>query len=330
MTTTTPTRARDFGRIFLRGRIYWVRYRVGGKEYVETTRSESPREAERLLNRRQAELGLGVFTAPDVKRTTFDDLAAMIHDDYAVNERRSTERLAASLKHLTRAFAGARALTLTADRLTAYARDRREAGAAPATIRNELNALKRAFKLARRAGKVAGIPEFPRLAAANIRTGFFEHEDFGAVLAELPAALRGPLEFAYLTGWRVPSEILPLTWDRVDFTAGVVRLDVGSTKNREGRTFPFQALPALKALLERQRVENAHRRAMHGAGDSVGISPRRAPHQGLLLCLARRLPPRRGADGGRARGGSAAGALGTCPARLQTDRRPQPRPRRRP
>jgi hypothetical protein len=39
----------------------------------------------------------------------------------------------------------------------------------------------------------------------------------------------------------------------VDFAAGVVRLEVGSTKNREGRTFPFRALPALKTLLERRR-----------------------------------------------------------------------------
>lgn len=250
--TTTITR-RDFGRIYLRGRILWIRYRVGGKEYVETTHSESHKEAERVLNRRQAELGLGVFTAPDVKRTTFANLAQMIRDDYAANKRKSLDRLEVSLAHLELAFGSARANTLTADRLTAYARDRREAGAAPATIRNELNALKRAFRLAKRAGKVASMPEFPQLAAANVRTGFFEPDDFVAVLAELPDALRPVVEFAYLTGWR-KSEILGLTWDRVDFTAGMVRLEVGSTKNDAGRTFPFDALPALADLLKRQRA----------------------------------------------------------------------------
>ncbi len=55
------------------------------------------------------------------------------------------------------------------------------------------------------------VPEFPRLEAANVRTGFFEPADFAAVLAELPEPLKAPLEFAYLTGWRVPSEVLPLT-----------------------------------------------------------------------------------------------------------------------
>jgi integrase len=52
------------------------------------------------------------------------------------------------------------------------------------------------------------------------------------------------VEFAYYTGWRIPSEVLRLTWAQVNFDAGVVRLEPRSTKNDEGRTFPFDALPA--------------------------------------------------------------------------------------
>jgi integrase len=50
------------------------------------------------------------------------------------------------------------------------------------------------------------------------------------VRAHLPEALRGPATFAYLTGWRVPSEVLTLTWKQVDFRAGVVRLEPGMAK----------------------------------------------------------------------------------------------------
>jgi integrase len=39
----------------------------------------------------------------------------------------------------------------------------------------------------------------------------------------------------------------------VDFQAGVVRLEPGTTKNDEGRTFPFRTYPALAALLKSQR-----------------------------------------------------------------------------
>jgi integrase len=55
-------------------------------------------------------------------------------------------------------------------------------------------------------------------------------------------------QFAYVTGWRVQSEILPLEWRHVDRTAGEARLEPGTTKNQAGRVFPFT--DALRALTE--------------------------------------------------------------------------------
>jgi len=69
----------------------------------------------------------------------------------------------------------------------------------------------------------------------------------------LPASLRPIVEFAYITGWRIVSEVLPLEWRQVDFAAGEIRLDPGTTKNGEGRVFPFT--DDLKRLLEEQRTE---------------------------------------------------------------------------
>jgi integrase len=251
--TATPER-RDFGTIYNQKRspYWWVRYRVDGKEYRESSESTNPKAAERLLAKRQAEMGLGAFLAPDVKRTTFDHLAQLIRDDYAVNRRKSTERLDASLKRLALAFAGTRATTLTLDRLTRYVADRLGQGAAHATIRNELNALRRAFRLAHRAGKVAAVPPFPLVNPGPPRAGFLEDADLPGLLAALSPDLRPLVQFLALTGWRV-SEALSLTWDRVDFRQGVVTLAVGSTKTGAGRVFPFAALPDLQALLEAQR-----------------------------------------------------------------------------
>ena len=68
----------------------------------------------------------------------------------------------------------------------------------------------------------------------------------------VPEELRTPVTFAYITSWRIDSEVLSLEWRQVDFVAEEVRLDPGKTKNREGRMFPFTR--ELREVLERQRA----------------------------------------------------------------------------
>ena len=108
------------------------------------------------------------------------------------------------------------------------------------------------FTLAIQAGKVAQAPYVASPRVSNPRSGFFEMEQFRSVLKHLRIDLRPVVEFAYLTGWR-RGEILGLEWRNIDFRAGEVRLDPGSTKNGEARTFPFSAYPPLGELLKWQR-----------------------------------------------------------------------------
>lgn len=245
---------RSFGHLYRRGTTWWLRYSVGGQRVRESARTADREKAEKLLARREAELGAGVLIPPTMRRTTFADLERMVRDAYVVEGRRSTERLDVSLAHLRHAFGRVRAEHLTLDRLNEYVATRTRAGVKSGTIRNELNALHRALTLAVRAGRLARLPAFPTLAPADVRQGFFDADDLAAVVAELPPPLRGVAQFGYCTGWR-KSEILGLRWRDVDFTAGTVRLEPGTTKNGEGRTFPFAVLPALRELLHRQRAE---------------------------------------------------------------------------
>jgi integrase len=39
------------------------------------------------------------------------------------------------------------------------------------------------------------------------------------------------VRFAFITGWRIPSEVLTLEWRQVDFNAKQMRLDPGTPKN---------------------------------------------------------------------------------------------------
>ena len=70
-------------------------------------------------------------------------------------------------------------------------------------------------------------------------------------------ALQAVATFAYFTSWR-RGEILALDWRRVDRKAGIVRLDVGSTKSGDGREFAYKDLADVKAVIDRHWTE--HRR----------------------------------------------------------------------
>jgi integrase len=115
-----------------------------------------------------------------------------------------------------------------------------------------------------KAGHVLTAEDSAGVLTGNARKGFFEASEFEAVLADLPEALKPVAQVAYVTGWRIRSELLTRQWSHVDFQAGWIRLEPGETKNREGRMFPLT--PTLRAVLERQR---AHTRAIERDKDRV-------------------------------------------------------------
>lgn len=106
------------------------------------------------------------------------------------------------------------------------------------------------IRLGARAGKVAGRPETQLLHVENARKGFFEAEQFRAVLKHLPEDLRSLARAAYITGWR-RGELVSRQWRHVDFANGWLRLEPGESKNGEGRQFPFTS--ELRGVLQEQR-----------------------------------------------------------------------------
>lgn len=72
---------------------------------------------------------------------------------------------------------------------------------------------------------MARVPDFSLLREDNARKGFFEPEQFQAVLKHLPDHLKPVFRVAYITGWRVPSEVLTRRWQHVDLEGGWLRLE---------------------------------------------------------------------------------------------------------
>lgn len=267
------------GSVYLRkgSRKYWIKYVQHGRIVRESTGTKNVSEARRILRNREGEVAKGVPITPDVGKITFDEAAEDLLNDYTVNRKRTLEDTRRRIKkHLSPFFGNRRLITVTTTDLRVYIAKRQKDGlplqagseapvgndtwpkphvrprpVSPAEINRELTVLKRMFSLAIQAGKLVQKPHFPMLREDNIRKGFFERQHYQAILKHLPESMRPVVTFAYVTGWRIGSEVLPLEWRQVDMKTGEVRLEPGTTKNREGRV--FYLTPELRELLSGQR-----------------------------------------------------------------------------
>jgi len=238
------------GGALIESGVWWIRYSYRGTVHRESSKSRSKADAVRLLKKRQGDMAAGRAGGPDIEKTTFDDLAKLILTDYEVNGRPSIKRLSFSISQLRNIFGDYNAMDITHDRILSYIKLRKDAGAENATINRELAALKRMFNLGKRALKVGQPPYIPMLKEDNVRKGFFEYPEYQAFLDHLPTYLQPVMETAYITGWRIKSEILTRLKIHLDMSEGWLRLDTGETKNGEGRQFPL--IPELRRVMEDQ------------------------------------------------------------------------------
>jgi integrase len=241
---------------------WWIRYAVAGKLQCVSSESTKRSDAVRLLKEREGDVAKGLPITADVGKIRFEEAAEDLLTDYRINHKRSLRTVTLRIrKHLTPFFGERRLAAITPPLIRQYVARRQAAGASNATVNRDLITLKRMFNLSLQSGKLMTRPYIPLLKEQNVRNGFFEREQLQRITAQLPAHMRAIAAFAFVTGWRTPSEILPLEWRQVDLKAGEVRLDPGTTKNGEGRVFPvtrelrqiLEGQEAIAATLQRER-----------------------------------------------------------------------------
>ncbi len=192
---------------------------------------------------------------------TPEDLEALLLTDYRMRGRRSLKDLPRVLARHQRSFAGWTALAITPAAIREYITGRLDAGAKPATVNKELNALSRMRRLAMLEAGLPPQPPVPKLPTDNARRGFLDPGEFEAFSAELPEYLQPFARFAYLTGWR-KEEVLTLQWSQVELAGGTLRLENDQTKTGQGRIYVFapddpadEMAQLLHGLHERRRLD---------------------------------------------------------------------------
>lgn len=236
--------------------IWWIQYYAHGHKIREATDTTDYSEAKDILKQKEADSTKGRITKSMCRNVLFSEIASLVEKDYELNGYTSADDIESKHRlHILPYFGKIKATQITESDIDSYILFRRNEGASNATINRELSAIGRAYALAiqKRILSPTDLPHISKLKENNVRKGFFEREQYNAIRKHLPEWVKPVTDFAFITGWR-KSEILGLQWKQVDFKAGNVRLEPGTTKNREARQFPFTT--ELREILERQKAIN--------------------------------------------------------------------------
>jgi len=249
---------------------WWIRYTVRGKQVKESSGSEKLAVAERFLRRRLGERDAGILLPTQVRaeRITYEAMRDYLYADYEIRKYKSLltrrtngTRYIGPVTALDGFFKQYRASNMTTEALKEFIRKRQEEGVGNAGINGSLRMLRKMFSLQVKERKfpLNLVPSFPMLPNPKPRRDFLTLEQHATLLKHLPEDLR-PLQIAsYDTGAR-RSELLKLTWDRVDLERG--SLTFLDTKNGEDRIVPLgqQALKTFQQMLadiaEKRHEEN--------------------------------------------------------------------------
>jgi len=240
--------------LYRRGEVWWMTY-LGpdGKRRRASTGERYHEKAKAVRDRHAGDVAAGRPVAPPGK-ITLEKLKDLIEADYKTKGNRSLRRLKGALKPILEFFGRRPVASISWGDTLKYRDWRKDQGRAPATINQELAALRRMCRLGVKDGKLSTVPVVETPDPKNARSGFFERDEFERVAENLPEPYAAVARFCYLTGWRSRSEVLALQWNQIDFDTGVVRLEANTTKSGKGRSFPFDLLPELAELLKQRRA----------------------------------------------------------------------------
>lgn len=245
--------------VYQRGKSWIIDFYYDGKRYTESVDPVNRTVAKEKLVIRKREVIQGLYK-PKFIQIPFDKFS----DQYleyaeANNKPRSYTRKVDAFKHLKKHFIGKRLLDISPFTIEKYKQDRKDEGAAPATVNRELQSLRNLFNMAVKWGKLQKNPmaevklfkEPPgkdRILSEQEEDRLLEYVRSNKKSQHLEAIIITALN----TGMR-KGEILNLKRSRVDFKSRYIIVE--ETKNGETRKIPMnkQLTTILKNVKDKTR-----------------------------------------------------------------------------
>ena len=251
---------------------WYLKFYVDGRPVTRSTGTPDWHLAKVELAKATGQIARGEVIPTPGGVYTFDDAVKGIEADYTIKKRKTLWGVTLRInKHLRPFFGRLRQFQdITEDHIERFQMQQLEAGYSPGEINRECAILRRMFTLAWRKRRVPRRPYIAGLdESGHVRKGFFEDADYAALvrvlepmclrlrtrhgrLVPIGAALRPALDVAFITAWRLASEILTLEWRHIDRQRQIMTLDPARSKNGEGRVYPYGAHPDLVRVIETQ------------------------------------------------------------------------------
>lgn len=123
----------QFGSIYQRGALWWIKYYRDGKPFYESSESAKYTDAQHLLAQRRAEIVNGTHLESKARRLLVNELLDTLVRDYKINGKDFEWCERVTRKHLRPFFGELRAAKLQHDFGEKYIEHRQSEGAANAT-----------------------------------------------------------------------------------------------------------------------------------------------------------------------------------------------------
>jgi integrase len=272
-------RANGEGSLRLRGTIWWMLYRVDGKQLAKSTKGvfdgvyndgTSKEVALQLLRNELTDTSRGAIPSAITDKITYEAL----RDAYF--EENPEQRAYPGLQHLDSFFAGMAATSITSDVLRKFRKHREEKDhVAGPTIRRNLVVLRAMFNQAKKEGKLRlhDVPYFPMPEDSEPAGTRIHPKEFAKVLSHLPENLKPFFSTMYATGCRLGA-LQRITWDMVSKDCSSIELPGSLTKSKKPLTLVLAGdqLEPIAALL-RKMLRKMFRDTSKPVFDSTNYRP---------------------------------------------------------
>ena len=228
---------------------WWFRLDADKRVSTPYAGNENKKAAEAWRRKYLAEEASGQRRV-GAENATINDLLDLAERDAEQTQKSSRRTARSHIVRLRAALGSIRLADIRDGLIEGYVKERLSEGrllkdgtrkpVAVGTVNRELAQLRRAFNLGLRQTPplLQHAPRVRMMRESNVRTQRVDRAAYERICAALPDAERWLVVLGYHMGWRF-GRLVSLTWEQVDFEAGVIRPPAGQQENKRVGAVPI-------------------------------------------------------------------------------------------